>query len=87
MALSHRARVRARRLSSANAPAIEVAPEDLDLKAIVAGGATAGCFADYLNLDGLDREPPIYWTLYTTARALRSRQRRTRGHIEISDRT
>ena len=49
---------------------IEVAAERKDLKAVVSDGATAGSFADYRNLDGLDEAAPFYWTLYTTARVL-----------------
>jgi uncharacterized protein len=47
---------------------IEVAAERDDLKAVVADGATAGSFADYRNLDGLDEAAPFYLTLYTAAR-------------------
>ena len=49
---------------------IEVAATRRALKAIVADGATAGSFADYRNIKGLDASAPFYWTLYTTARIL-----------------
>lgn len=47
---------------------IEVAAQDRDLRAVVSDGATAGSFADYRNLDGLDEAAPFYWTMYTAAR-------------------
>ena len=49
---------------------IEVAAEHRGLRAVVADGATAGSFADYRNLDGLDEAAPFYATLYTAARVL-----------------
>jgi acetyl esterase/lipase len=49
---------------------IEVAAEDRALRAVVADGATAGSFADYRNLDGLDEAAPFYWTMYGAARVL-----------------
>lgn len=49
---------------------IEVAAEDRSLQAVVSDGATAGSFADYRNLDGLDEAAPFYWTMYTAARVL-----------------
>jgi fermentation-respiration switch protein FrsA (DUF1100 family) len=49
---------------------IEYAAEQKDLKAVVADGATAGSFADYRNLDGLDEAAPFYLTMYTGARVL-----------------
>jgi acetyl esterase/lipase len=47
---------------------IEVAAEQRSLQAVVSDGATAGSFADYRNLDGLDEAAPFYWTLYAAAR-------------------
>ena len=47
---------------------IEVAAKDRTLKAVVADGATAGSFADYRNLDGVDEAAPFYWTLYAATR-------------------
>lgn len=47
---------------------IEVAAEGRELKAIVADGATAGSFADYRNLVGLDEAAPFYFTLFAAAR-------------------
>jgi len=49
---------------------IEVAAEDRGLRAVVSDGATAGSFADYRNLEGLDEAAPFYLTLYTAARVL-----------------
>ena len=49
---------------------IEVAAERRELKAVVADGATAGSFADYRNLVGLDEAAPFYLTMYTAARVL-----------------
>lgn len=50
---------------------IEVAAaDDRALEAVVSDGATAGSFADYRNLDGLDEAAPFYLTMYTAARVL-----------------
>jgi dipeptidyl aminopeptidase/acylaminoacyl peptidase len=49
---------------------LEVAAERRELKAVVADGATAGSFADYRNLVGLDEAAPFYLTMYTAARVL-----------------
>ena len=49
---------------------IEVAATRRELKAVVSDGATAGSFADYRNVMGLDEGAPFYWTLYTAARIL-----------------
>lgn len=49
---------------------IEFAAERKDLGAVVSDGATAGSFADYRNLSGIDEGAPFYLTLYTAARVL-----------------
>ena len=49
---------------------IEVAAERKEIEAVVADGATAGSFADYRNLDGLDEAAPFYWTMYGAAQVL-----------------
>jgi hypothetical protein len=49
---------------------LELAGDRRELKAIVADGASAGSFADYRNLVGLDAGAPFYWTMYTAARVL-----------------
>ena len=49
---------------------IEVAAEEEGLKAVVSDGATAGSFADYRNLDGLDEAAPFFFTMYAAARVL-----------------